>query len=93
MQITFEGIRGAGEQGDIAVDDILLLPGACQPLGSCNFEEGYCTWENSEHTDDFDWFRAAGDTASGGTGPSVDHTLGTPHGITHCRVYNVDLSN
>nr|XP_039270832.1 MAM and LDL-receptor class A domain-containing protein 1-like [Styela clava] len=81
FQIVFEGVLGNGEQGDIAIDDIVLLPGACQPLGSCNFENGYCTWENSEHTDDFDWMRAAGETMSGNTGPTVDHTLQTPHGV------------
>ena len=30
-QISFEGITGTGYQGDIALDDIKLLPGACKP--------------------------------------------------------------
>lgn len=58
-------------------------------MGSCNFEDGYCTWENSEHTDDFDWMRAAGETMSADTGPSVDHTLGTPHGLLYYLLYYI----
>jgi hypothetical protein len=36
-------------------------------------------WTN-EQDDDFDWTPNAGGTSSSGTGPTVDHTLGTPAG-------------
>lgn len=71
---------GTNPDGHIAIDDILLLPGECPPLGSCNFEESMCTWQNSENSDDFDWIRAAGETMTADTGPTVDHTTGTPYG-------------
>lgn len=36
--ITFEGVIGAGVSSDIAVDDIIITPGVCPVIGSCNFE-------------------------------------------------------
>ena len=42
----------------------------------------YCTWTNEEGTDDFDFTRFHGATASSGTGPAQDHTLGTPQGMS-----------
>ncbi|XP_076802493.1 MAM and LDL-receptor class A domain-containing protein 1-like [Clavelina lepadiformis] len=81
FQIIFEAIAGSETTGDIAIDDVVLVPGACPPLGSCNFEEGLCTWQNSENSDDFDWIRSAGETMTADTGPTVDHTLGTPYGV------------
>ncbi|XP_078483553.1 MAM and LDL-receptor class A domain-containing protein 1 isoform X3 [Ciona intestinalis] len=82
-QIIFESTVGSevGDGHNIAIDDILLLPDACPPLGSCTFEDGLCTWQNSENSDDFDWLRAAGESMTADTGPTVDHTLGTPYGV------------
>ena len=54
--------------------------------GSCDFEYGsFCTWDNvlngnTTGRDDFDWDTVSGSTISYGTGPKVDHTLGTALG-------------
>ncbi|XP_077978861.1 MAM and LDL-receptor class A domain-containing protein 1-like [Glandiceps talaboti] len=81
-QITFEAVTGDGFQGDIALDEIELKNEACYPFGDCDFEHGdTCTWKNGEPArDDIDWVMGSGETATGGTGPIADHTLGTPFG-------------
>ena len=76
----FEAIAGSEVTGSIGIDDILIIPEVCPPLGSCTFESGMCTWQNSKNSDDFDWIRAAGETLTAGAGPTNDHTLGSPHG-------------
>ena len=78
VQVVFEAVVGTDYH--VALDDVTILPGKCPPLGSCDFENGLCTWQNSEETDDFDWLLAQGETMSSNTGPSVDHTFGTPYG-------------
>ena len=47
--------------------------------GFCDFEKDMCTWKNLEK-DQFDWIRGTGNTESIDTGPTSDHTLGTPKG-------------
>eukprot|EP00795_Rhopilema_esculentum_P012712 gene12712-3431_t len=79
-QVTFEGVRGSGFSGDIAIDDIKMIPGNCPPPGHCDFETGTCTWVNAQTGDDFDWLRGTQGTPSAFTGPSVDHTTGTAAG-------------
>ena len=75
LQLVFEGVRGNSYTGDIAVDDVLIRSdGACPTLGSCDFEDDFCTYGNDEDDDDFDWERNSGTTFSVGTGPSKDHT-------------------
>lgn len=51
-------------------------------LASCDFEQSSnpCQWSNI-HNEDFDWIIHTGSTASSGTGPDSDHTLGTSTGI------------
>lgn len=80
LKIIFEAIAGPESDGNIAIDDVIMVPGACPPLGSCTFENGMCTWQNSEQSDDFDWLLSTGETMTAGTGPTQDHTLGTPYG-------------
>ncbi|CAH3118157.1 unnamed protein product [Pocillopora meandrina] len=79
-QIVFEGVAGSSYQGDIAIDDVVLLDNACPLPGDCNFETGMCTWVNVAQKDDFDWVRYNGDTRTLGTGPSTDHTTKTKGG-------------
>lgn len=55
-----------------------LPPPTTRPpsIWDCNFETGYCKWNNSKE-DDFDWTRTRGGTSSTNTGPSYDHTTGS----------------
>ena len=74
----FEGVRGHSYTGDIAIDDVLVrTDGECPSLGSCDFEDDFCTYSNDQDGDDFDWERNSGKTDSIGTGPSKDHTYNT----------------
>ena len=51
------------------------------PASTCTFEKDKCNWyDASDDSDHFDWVRKQGRTSSFGTGPSVDHTLGTNKG-------------
>ena len=85
-QIIFEGVRGKGYRGDIAIDDTSLFDGGCQQYPStsapaqsmsispnCDFESGLCTWQQSL-VDQFNWTLRTGRTQSFGTGPIGDHT-------------------
>ena len=47
--------------------------------GFCDFEKDTCSWQNIQ-TDDFDWLRHSGKSASASTGPSTDHTKGNTQG-------------
>ncbi|XP_060582609.1 MAM and LDL-receptor class A domain-containing protein 1-like isoform X2 [Ruditapes philippinarum] len=80
FQLIFEGTVGNGYQGDIAIDDVQVLPGKCPPIGNCNFEIDTCGWTNT-NADNFDWLRSAGSTLTRGTGPSVDHTTNSDAGF------------
>ena len=75
----FEGVRGYGYLGDIAIDDIGMTPGSCAGVATCDFESGVCGWMQLT-SDDFDWTRKRGSTPSSNTGPTVDHTLKTTTG-------------
>lgn len=68
---------------DLAIDDISNTEGECPGSDVCTFEEDLCSWVNGQNgvVDDFDWLRNSGATPSVGTGPNVDHTLGTPQGF------------
>lgn len=80
LQIIFEGIRGNGYQSDIALDDVMILPGKCKPIGYCDFESDTCGYSNSRTGDQFDWLRSTGGTLTPNTGPSVDHTTNSDRG-------------
>ncbi|KAJ7380815.1 hypothetical protein OS493_007199, partial [Desmophyllum pertusum] len=81
-QVIFEGVRGTSYQGDISLDDISFQNNQCPPSSECTFENvvgsqsSSCGW-TQDGSDNFDWSRATGATASYQTGPPFDHTYGT----------------
>ncbi|XP_037131957.1 MAM and LDL-receptor class A domain-containing protein 1 isoform X1 [Syngnathus acus] len=77
-QVIVEASAG-GEAGDIAVDDISLVPGACPASDVCDFEEGSCNWQQ-QSADDADWIRHSGASLNPNTGPDSDHTTNAPVG-------------
>lgn len=62
-----------------AFDDISLEDGVCPSYGSCDFENGYCTWQNAPGAD-FEWELKNGVTPTTNTGPQFDHTTGDSFG-------------
>lgn len=80
FQIVFEGIMQLGNEGFIALDDVVVRDGSCPAPGSCDFEEDLCTWQNAESGVDVEWVKNSGPTPTNGTGPNVDRTLGTKEG-------------
>ncbi|XP_048242500.1 MAM and LDL-receptor class A domain-containing protein 2-like [Haliotis rufescens] len=77
--VYIEGTVGSGYQGDIALDDIGIIKGACPTPRGCDFENGYCNWQQSTQ-DEFDWSIGSNGTVSLGTGPTYDHTFGSNTG-------------
>ncbi|XP_061879772.1 MAM and LDL-receptor class A domain-containing protein 1 isoform X1 [Entelurus aequoreus] len=77
-QVIVEASVG-GEAGDIAVDDVSLVPGTCPTSDVCDFEEGSCNWQQ-DNNDDADWIGQSGSTPNPNTGPDSDHTTNTPMG-------------
>ena len=89
-QIVFEGVRGSGYQGDIALDDVELQNTACRATVNCDFESPVaqlkkCGWTDLVG-DDFNWRIGQGATSSRNTGPSNDHTLGDQRGIFYNKL-------
>ncbi|EDO39626.1 predicted protein, partial [Nematostella vectensis] len=68
-------IRGSEYQGDIAIDDIKVISGACGSTRKCDFDVDVCGFVQDTQ-DVFDWTRMKGNTGSSGTGPIGDHTSG-----------------
>lgn len=87
LQIVFEGVRGKGVMGDIAIDDVKLSKEACDPVAFCTFEEGICGWENLHDIGgaDLDWQRMKASSVRSENGPPVDHTIGEKSGRFHVR--------
>jgi hypothetical protein len=81
FQIIIEARPGQYNTFNAAIDDLTLEEGACPNFGSCDFEDDYCIWQNVEDLrSDFNWELRLGSTASGNTGPSVDHTTASANG-------------
>ncbi|XP_022096406.1 MAM and LDL-receptor class A domain-containing protein 1-like [Acanthaster planci] len=80
IKVSIEAIPGVSGAGIIAIDDLEVMKKACPPPGSCDFEDGLCSWMNGDG-DNFDWSRTNGQTPSSTTGPKFDHTTMTPAGF------------
>ena len=80
IQVVFEASVGRGFQGDIAIDDVSILPGECPTPGACTFENNWCGYQNSK-TDDFDWLLGSAVMPSHYLGPKTDHTTGLTSGM------------
>ncbi|XP_070565018.1 MAM and LDL-receptor class A domain-containing protein 1-like isoform X2 [Ptychodera flava] len=80
FNVTFSVMRGTGDTGFLAVDDIVIMDGDCPNPNECNFENGKCSWTNNVVGDNLDWVLNKRGTGTGGTGPANDHTLGTADG-------------
>ncbi|XP_071500925.1 MAM and LDL-receptor class A domain-containing protein 1-like [Diadema antillarum] len=65
----------------IAVDDYKVSDSQCVQFGSCDFENGFCTWKNEENADDLDLQLHHGPTLTSDTGPDVDHTFQSAYGV------------
>ncbi|CAF0741650.1 unnamed protein product, partial [Brachionus calyciflorus] len=78
-QVVFEGQRGNGNNGNMAIDDVRITKGDCPSAGDCNFEDKtLCNYKNSEDSK-IKWVVKQG-SISFLTGPSSDHTFGTSVG-------------
>ncbi|XP_071965430.1 MAM and LDL-receptor class A domain-containing protein 1-like [Antedon mediterranea] len=88
--VVFEAVRGEGDYGDIALDDVFIHEGKCpeiptpappRPIAdvSCTFEVDMCNYTQGIG-DKFDWARYTGDGYRSYVLPRVDHTLGTDKG-------------
>ncbi|CAH1786792.1 unnamed protein product, partial [Owenia fusiformis] len=78
-QVVFQAYRGTARSGYMAIDDVEILDGECDPQASCGFEVDTCTWQQGRD-DDLDWLRYQGSTPAYGTGPTKDHTTNTKWG-------------
>ena len=75
---TLKNNNNAYERFDCRISLLILL--ICPfSAARCTFESNQCGWTNTDK-DNFDWKRKQGSTPTIGTGPSVDHTLGTNKG-------------
>ena len=86
FQIVFEAsqlITGDGiSNGEVRIDDIEVNFKACNPIGTCDFEEGLCGFRNLNSAD-FEWVRLNGYfglSQSYWDVPKFDHTTLTAEG-------------
>jgi hypothetical protein len=84
FQIVFEAVdKGPTFRDGFAyLDDVEINYKSCQPLGSCNFEEGFCGFGNALNSE-IDWIILMGTAGLGqnvSNVPTVDNTLGSAQG-------------
>lgn len=61
LNFSFQTVQYPGEEGFVAVDDVLLSKGSCRTL-NCGFQDldgtpTYCLWENLPAGDSRDWMQ------------------------------------
>ncbi|CAF3418653.1 unnamed protein product [Rotaria socialis] len=79
-QVIFEGILNNANKiiDSLAIDDIEMKSGVCEELGSCDFENGLCGFQNIRS--DFSWKRTSHSTEVLNT-LEVDHTTNSERGF------------
>ncbi|XP_036360425.1 MAM and LDL-receptor class A domain-containing protein 1-like isoform X2 [Octopus sinensis] len=89
FQVLFEGIRGYNSRVIIALDDVKVSQTACEPLASCNFEEGFCGWFNNHLTigRSMNWVIRTGHYRRTKLEPPIDHTAGDSSG-SYAHIYS-----
>ncbi|CAI9725294.1 and LDL-receptor class A domain-containing 2-like [Octopus vulgaris] len=94
FQVLFEGIRGYNSRVIIALDDVKVSQTACEPLASCNFEEGFCGWFNNRLTigHSMNWVIRTGHYRRTKLEPPIDHTAGDSSG-SYAHIYSSKTSN
>ncbi|XP_041460944.1 MAM and LDL-receptor class A domain-containing protein 2-like [Lytechinus variegatus] len=80
--VTFQGYKGSGSRGAIALDDITLSSGKCPSQRMCDFEHGEWCGFDQDMMDGGDWNVEPNDFTSLDLtyGPNADHTYGTSLG-------------
>lgn len=83
-QVVFEGaLNNTGDTLDsIAIDDVGIESGACENLGSCDFEDGICGYQNLKA--DFNWKRTSYNIEIFNA-PATDHTTNSRAGSRSSR--------
>lgn len=79
-----EGLRGPGNKGAMAFDDLSVVRGECDVPGTCDFENGFCGWVDegdtisSIYTDmNWNWYKAEYSPS----GLLTDHTTFSGQGM------------
>lgn len=78
-QVVFEALLNStgSDVNAVALDDVEVRSGACEDLGSCDFERGLCAYQPLKA--DFDWKRTSYNIEIFGA-PQFDHTTNTRAG-------------
>ena len=79
--MIIEGVHGANEYSDIAIDDIHINSGACIPKGECDFEDSFCGYENARNNTIYWVTNSANSLQTIKNAPTFDHTTGLPTGM------------
>lgn len=90
FNIIIEGSVGNGFVGDMAIDDISLVSGACPSSNPCNFES-QCTWINGVNQVTAKWVVIPANLGAAFNGPNADSD-GAP-GQGRYAIVNVTASN
>lgn len=77
FQYVIEVTIGSGFNNSLIAIDDMDVKESCSPIGSCDFEEDFCTYTNNKLADF--WARGMGQISE--YGPKEDHTLGDEYGV------------
>ncbi len=91
---VFEGVRGNGPNGNIAIDDIRISKGNCRTPASCDFEgNSMCEYTNSwSNTINWVVLDLSGKSFfSNALGPGLDHSI-SQYNQGHYAIFNTDVA-